>query len=302
MKKLYAALFVLSIIWSTSFLFIKVLLDEITPEGIVFYRCLFGTLTLFIIMLIKRVKIDYKNLPKMSLIIAISLFNHAIPWLFLSLSETHLQSNQAAILNAFTPIATLIIGYFFFSQKIFKNQWFGLVVGITGVGIMMDINFTTIFSNNLFYSLLMIFVTFCYGLGSHLTKKYLQKIDVLVVSFLTLGISAITGFIYMIILGKGTIKPFVNLEVFSGLIGLGIACSGLAYLLFYYMVKEGSAEFATMVTYIVPVFASIWGFFFLQEPLSIKMIIGLLIVLLGVFITNGKQKTKITNTNANAAS
>lgn len=301
MKKLYAALFVLSIIWSTSFLFIKLLLNELSPEGIVFYRCFFGAITLLIIMLLKKVKIDYKNLPKLGLIIAISLFNHAIPWLFLSLSETHLQSNEAAILNAFTPIATLVIGYFFFTQKIVKKQWIGLFVGIIGLIIMMNIKLSTIFSNNVYYSLLMIFVTFCYGLGSHLTKKYLQKIDVLIVSFLTLGISACFGFFYMVFLGKATIKPFVNLEVFSGLLGLGVLCSGLAYLLFYFMVKEGSAEFATMVTYIVPVFASIWGFFFLNEPLTLKMVTGLLIVLLGVYITNSKQKTKI-NTNANAAS
>lgn len=302
MKKLYAALFLLSIIWSTSFLFIKLLLNEISPEGIVFYRCFFGAITLFIIMLLKKVKIDFKNLPKMGLIIAISLFNHAIPWLFLSFSETHLQSNEAAILNAFTPIATLVIGLFFFSQKIVTKQWIGLFVGIIGVMIMMNINLSTIFSNNIYYSLLMIFVTFCYGLGSHLTKKYLQKIDVLIVSFLTLGISAFFGFFYMVFAGKGTVKPFVNIEVFGGLLGLGVLCSGLAYLLFYYMVKEGSAEFATMVTYIVPVFASVWGFLFLNEPVTLKMVAGLLIVLLGVFITNSKKNSKIKNTNANAAS
>ncbi|WP_088067824.1 DMT family transporter [Gottfriedia luciferensis] len=302
MKKLYAALFLLSMIWSTSFLFIKLLLDDIGPEGIVFYRCFFGALTLLIIMFIKKVKIDYKNLPKMTLIIAISLFNHAIPWLFLSFSETHLQSNEAAVLNAFTPIATLIIGYFFFTQKIHKKQWIGLFVGIIGLMIMMNINPSTIFSNNIIYSLFMLFVTFCYGLGSHLTKKYLQKIDVLIVSFLTLSISGLFGFFYMIILGKGTIKPFINFNVFSGVFGLGVLCSGLAYLLFYYMVKEGSAEFATMVTYIVPVFASVWGFLFLDEPISIKMIVGLLIVLLGVFITNSKGKSKINNSKANAAS
>ncbi|MET3194289.1 DMT family transporter [Bacillus sp. OAE603] len=302
MKKLYVALFLLSIIWSTSFLFIKLLLNDISPEGIVFYRCFFGATTLLIIMLIKKVRIDFKNLPKMGLLIAISLFNHAIPWLFLSFSETHLQSNEAAILNAFTPIATLVIGIFFFSQKIVSKQWIGLFVGIIGLMIMMNIKLSTIFSNNIYYSLLMIFVTFCYGLGSHLTKKYLQKIDVLIVSFLTLGISAFFGFIYMVLAGKGTVKPFVNIEVFGGILGLGVLCSGLAYLLFYYMVKEGSAEFATMVTYIVPVFASIWGFFFLNEPLTIKMVAGLLIVLVGVFITNSKKTTRIKNKNANAAS
>ncbi|MFB7140582.1 DMT family transporter [Gottfriedia sp. NPDC056225] len=302
MKKLYTALFLLSIIWSTSFLFIKLLLNDIGPEAIVFYRCFFGAVTLLIIMLIKKVKIDFKNLPKMSLIIIISLFNHAIPWLFLSFSETHLQSNEAAILNAFTPIATLLIGYFFFSQRIKRMQGIGLFIGIIGLMIMMNINPSTIFSNNIIYSLLMLFVTFCYGLGSHLTKKYLQKIDVLTISFLTLAISGVFSFIYMCFVGKGTVKPFVNLEVFSGVFGLGVLCSGLAYLLFYYMVKEGSAEFATMVTYIVPVFASVWGFFFLDEPLTYKMVIGLLIVLLGVFITNSKKKSKISNSKANAAS
>ncbi|MEH7400821.1 DMT family transporter [Gottfriedia acidiceleris] len=302
MKKLYGALFLLSIIWSTSFLFIKLLLNDIGPEAIVFYRCFFGAMTLLIIMLIKKVKIDFKNLPKMSLIIVISLFNHAIPWLFLSFSETHLQSNEAAVLNAFTPIATLIIGYFLFSQKIHKKQWIGLMIGIIGLMIMMNLNPSTIFSDNIIYSILMLFVTFCYGLGSHLTKKYLQHIDVMIISFLTLGISGVFGFFYMVVVGKGTLKPFVNFEVFSGVFGLGVVCSGLAYLLFYYMVKEGSAEFATMVTYIVPVFASIWGFFFLNEPLSFKMILGLLIVLLGVFITNSKQKSKMKNSKANAAS
>lgn len=302
MKKLYGALFLLSIIWSMSFLFIKLLLEELGPENVVFYRCLFGAITLLIVLLIFKVKIPYGELPKLWLLLGISLFNHAIPWLLISVSETHIQSNEAAVLNAFTPIATLVIGFFFFSQKIQNKQWIGLLVGIIGLIIMMNFHISSIFSHNILYSLIMVIVTFCYGIGTHLTKKYLQQIDVILVSFITVGLSAISSFIYTLLTGNLVIKPLANMNVLGSLIVLGVLGSGVAYLLFYYMVKEGSAEFATMVTYIVPVFAALWGFLFINEPISPKMVVGLIILLVGVYITTSKRKVKIKKANTNAAS
>jgi len=299
--KLYGALALLGLIWSTSFLFIKLLVHDLGPFGIVFYRCLLGAITILIIMMCLKVKVKISSKRELFIVMIASLFNHALPWALISISEEHIQSNEAAILNAFTPMATLIIGYFFFHQKIKRQQWIGLLIGMVGLGIMMKINISMLVSGNIYYSLLMIVVTLCYGVGSLLTKKYLQNLEVMVISFLTLGFSSLYGLIGCIVSGQFNLSPFTNSHVMVNIVALGAMASGLAYLLFYYMVKEGSAEFATMVTYIVPIFASIWGLFFLKEPISSRMVVGLIFVLVGVFVTAMKRKS-IETTKSSAAS
>jgi drug/metabolite transporter (DMT)-like permease len=300
-SKLYGALALLGVIWSTSFLFIKLLLHDIGPFGIVFYRCLLGAITILIIMICLKVKVKVSSKRELFIIMVASLFNHALPWVLISISEQHIQSNEAAILNAFTPMATLIIGLLFFHQFVKRQQWIGLIIGMVGLGIMMNINITKFLSGNFLYSLLMIAVTLCYGVGSLLTKKYLQNMEVLVISFLTLGFSTLYGLLGSIVSGQFNFSPFTNSHLLINIIALGVMASGLAYLLFYYMVKEGSAEFATMVTYIVPIFASLWGLLFLNEPVSPRMVVGLVFVLIGVFVTNMKRKS-IGTTNTTAAS
>ncbi|MDP4086206.1 MAG: DMT family transporter [Bacillota bacterium] len=298
MGKLYSALIVLSLIWGTSFLFMKILVASMSPLTVVFGRCLFGAVLLLIIALSSKKKIHFKNLPWGKLVL-VALTNNVLPWLLICSSETKISSGLASIVNATTPIWTLLIGFFFFSSKLKKNQWVGIFIGFLGIFILSEIRPGDVFSGNMFGILLMALATFSYGLGAHMTKKYLSSLTILETSVFTLIISATISFILMMGFSPpshlNVIFTAENLFAFTGLGTLG---SGVAYLLYYYLVKKGSPEFASLVTYLVPVSAVIWGASLLKESIHLSMLLGLLVIFTGVYVSSLKYKKQMNEENA----
>ncbi|MBY0120873.1 DMT family transporter [Bacillus sp. S/N-304-OC-R1] len=290
MGKLYSALVILSIIWGTSFLFIKILLEDMGPAGVVFGRCIFGFLTLAIFTLIKREKIFSKDLP-LSKLILVGFLNNALPWILISAGQTKISSSLASIINATTPIMTLIIGSIFFSTALRKNQWIGIGLGFIGILIISDLNSGDL-SGHLSGILCLLGATICYGTGTQLTKKYLGQVTTLHISLFTMLSAAIISFIIMLITTPESLAAFTKWHVIFSLLGLGSLGSGIAYLLYYYLIKEGSPEFASLVTYIVPGSAIMWGAFILGESIHFTMIIGLIVIFIGVYITSMKVKQK----------
>lgn len=289
MGKLYGALVLLSLIWGTSFLFMKILLLHMDPAGIVFGRCLFGTVVLFIVLLLSREKINYKKLPWIKLFL-VGLTNNALPWLLISSSETKISSGLASSINATTPVWTLLIGFFFFSSTLKKNQWIGILIGFLGIFVLSEIKIDDLFSSNTAGVLLMTGASLCYGIGAQLSKKYLSQLSVLQISFFTLGISTIISFIMMLATHSNSLRTLPQMSIILLFIGLGSFGSGFAYLLYYYLVQKGSPEFASLVTYVVPVSAIIWGAALLKESIHASMLFGLLFIFTGVYITSRKGK------------
>jgi drug/metabolite transporter (DMT)-like permease len=297
MGRLYGALMVLSLIWGTSFLFIKILLEDVGPAAIVFGRCLFGFVTLAFIVLLKRENIAFKRLPMKKLIL-VGFLNNALPWLLISASETMISSSMASVMNATTPIWTLLIGSLFFAASLGKNQRLGIGIGFIGILILSDIHTADLLSGNTYGVLLMSGAAFCYGAGTHLTKKHLSGVSTLEISLFTLFAATIISFFSMQVLSPTPINKFMEADIFLPLVGLGAFGSGLAYLLYYYLVKEGSPEFASLVTYIVPASAIIWGAILLKEQIHLSMLFGLLIIFAGVYITSKKENSAGRNAAA----
>ncbi|WNS77005.1 DMT family transporter [Bacillus sp. DTU_2020_1000418_1_SI_GHA_SEK_038] len=291
MGKLYSALAILSIIWGTSFLFIKLLLEDLGPAGVVFGRSLFGFLILAIFVLIKREKIHYKELPLTKLFV-VGLLNNTLPWLLISMGQTKISSSLASIINATTPIWTLLIGTLFFSTVLRKNQWIGIGLGFIGIFIISDLTSGDLLSGHFSGILFLLGATICYGAGTQLTKKTLGQVSSLHISLFTLFSAALISFFVMLFSSPDSFAAFTEWHVIFSLLGLGSLGSGVAYLLFYYLVKEGGPEFASLVTYLVPGSAILWGAFILGESIHFTMIVGLLIIFLGVYITSTKEKQK----------
>ncbi|MGP4038788.1 DMT family transporter [Gracilibacillus sp. D59] len=289
--KHYAALLTLSIIWGMSFLFIKLLLPYTGPWGIVFLRCFFGVLPLYIILLLKKRTEITKKLPWKSLLI-VGILNVSIPWALIGLSEVKISSSTAAILNAMTPIMTSFIGFLFFSILLSKKQWLGIFIGFVGVLILLEFNIFQLFGDDFIGIGTMIIATICYGVASQHAKKHLKQVSVLVVAIATLTIGTISGFIGMIITSSIPSGIFSSFTPIIAIIGLGIFGSGISNLLFFYMVKEKSAEFATSVYYLIPVTAMVWGYWILNETLSANLFLGLFFILVGVYLS-GKTRSKI---------
>ncbi|WP_349410335.1 DMT family transporter [Pseudalkalibacillus sp. SCS-8] len=285
--RLYMALITLSLIWGTSFYFIKILVEEIGPWGIVFLRCTLGAFTLLLIIIFQKRKFQLKELPWKALVL-VGFLNALIPWGLIAISEMKISSSLASIVNATTPIWTSVIGVLIFSVTLNFKQWAGVMIGFLGILVLIDLDPVQLFKEDLIGMGTMIAATLCYGFSSQFTKRHLQGISVMIISVMTLLVGALGSLLIMTFTGASLSVQSFSFDIIGALIGLGVFGSGLAYLLFYYMIQKGSAEFATFVTYLVPITAMVWGWLLLDEHIPPHAIYGLLMIFIGVYLSTRK--------------
>ncbi|MGB5944899.1 DMT family transporter [Paenisporosarcina sp.] len=284
--RVYAALIALSLIWGLSFVFISILSEPAGVWGTVFIRCLAGAL-LLLPLLWYRKKDIIKPIPWKPLLI-VGVINAGLPWGLIALSQTQIDSSLAAVLNAFTPIFTGLMGLVFFGSILLKQQWIGIATGFIGILIIMDFDISLLFGESFVGIGTMIIATMCYGFSSHYVRKHLREAGIIFVTTCTLIVGAFVGGVTMLLTNPNQLHSLaqnLNGEILFAIIGLGFFGSGIAHLLFFYLMRERSPEFATSVTYLIPISAIFWGYFLLKEPVSLHMIIGLLVILCGVYLT-----------------
>lgn len=290
-RSLYVVLILLSLIWGGSFFFIKILVHDFGPWTIAFLRSSFGLVTIAAIMLVLRKPFALGKIPWASMAV-MALVNTAIPWAIIGFSETSLTSGMASVLNATTPLWTMIVGIIFFQAATNRRQWLGMGVAFLGLLVLCGINPVSFVSVDLTGLACMMAATFCYGLGSQLSKRLLKGLSMYQITFGTLLCSTLSSGAMAFSVERISfplIAAPINIAV---LIGLGVFGSGIAYILFYFMVQKGSPEFATMVTYLVPASAIIWGYTVLKEELHWSLLTGLALILGGVFLANSGKSAK----------
>ncbi|WP_308637542.1 DMT family transporter [Paenibacillus silvisoli] len=290
-RLIYAALLLLSLIWGGSFYFIKILLHDFGPWSIAFLRSSFGLVVVLLIMLIFKRPFGFRAIPWPAMFI-MAMINTALPWALIGFSEQHLTSSMASILNATTPVWTIIVGILFFRGKSNGMQWVGIGVATIGLLILLGVRPGALLSINGIGLLGMMTSTFCYAVGSQLSKRLsLRGCSMYQITYGTLLSSTIFSGVLAFSTESITWPHLSSMDNVPNMIGLGMFGSGFAYILFYYMVEKGSAEFASMVTYLVPSTALIWGAVLLNETIHWNMLVGLVVILLGVFVASRKPRT-----------
>lgn len=299
---LYVFLGSLSLIWGGSFFFIKVLLTHFGPWSIAFLRSGFGIVTILVIMLLLRKPLELRQLPWKPLII-VGLFNTAVPWALIGFSETRVTSSMASVLNATTPLWTMIVGFLLFHIKGTRNQWLGMAVGFCGLLVLLDINPVNFISIDPLGFFGMLAATFFYGLSSHVLKRKVHGVSMYQTALSTLIVGNVASGIVAFGFESLTFVPlFQDPNVIWALLGLGTLGSGVAYILFYHLVQAGSAEFASMVTYLVPVTAILWGYLLLDESIHWTLVAGLGFILSGVFLAGRKSMNSANSLGSNEKS
>lgn len=290
-RLIYAALLGLSLIWGGSFYFIKILLHDFGPWSIAFLRSGFGLLVVVVIMTVFKKPFGFRTIPWLAMFI-MALINTAVPWTLIGFSEQRLTSSLASILNATTPVWTIVVGIAFFGNKSSRMQWIGLATATIGVIILLGIRPGTLLSFDGIGLIGMLCATLAYAVGSHLSKRLsLRGLTMYQITYGTLLSSTAVSGIFAFSTESITWAHLTSADNVPMFLSLGMLGSGFAYILFYYMVEKGSAEFASMVTYLVPCTALIWGSTLLGEPIKWNMLVGLVIILGGVFIASRKPRT-----------
>jgi drug/metabolite transporter (DMT)-like permease len=287
-RKPWVAMYtVAGLIWGGSFLFVEYALTALTPIGVAFWRTVFGALAMLIAIAIYRSKLptSFDAWKKMTIA---GMFMSSVPFTLFAYAQTYVSSALASIINAVTPIATVVVMLIAFrSEKLKPHVVVGLLVGLVGVLVVLGV--WQGFGDNepLAIIALLVAVT-CYGIGTPYVRKYVAplKLSTEVSVFGQIGTAAITLLPVYLISGQYfTSAP--SLAAIGSVIAIGALGSGVAYLLYYKVLDVVGSAIAASVTYITPVIAVILGVLLLNEQLHWYEPVGGVIVILGAAISQG---------------
>ncbi len=265
----------LSAIWGSSFLFLRLAIEDFGPFLLADLRVFFALLSLLPFLFIFKSK---KN-PKINLyfFLLLGCLNSAVPFVLFGFAAQDLPSGYLAVINSFVPVWSLFFSYLVLGEKIKFRTFFSASLGILGVMIVVGFGPVTLSLKNIFAIIMAFVATFCYAISGVLTKKYCKNFSEISLSVFCLA-SATLILIPFTFIDLPTLK-FSLLGLVS-IIFLGIVCSGVAMMLYFNLIKSVGPVKATTVTFVVPAFGTLWGTIFLNEVFTIYMGIGIFLILM----------------------
>jgi drug/metabolite transporter (DMT)-like permease len=284
----------LGLVWGCSFIFIKLGLEFLTPVGVAFGRCALGAMTLLLIAKVRGISLPTERRTWFILWI-VSLLLNVFPGLLFAFAEERVTTVLAGIINACTPLSTLIFILFVFrSEKISRHQIFGLVIGGVGVLTVLGI-WKGIGSNSAVGAIALLVAITCYGLSFPIIKKYLTPLNLKAEALAASQVTAAAVTLLPFYLIDGIAKNEYRTGPILAMIALGVFGSGLAYIWNFQIVERAGSSVASSVTYLTPVVAVFIGWIFLGEKITWHEPVGGAIVILGAAISQGRFSKKVVN-------
>jgi len=281
----------LGIVWGCSFIFIKLGLEFLTPFGVAFGRCALGALALLIYAKVKGISLPKDRRVQFHLWVVAMLLN-VIPGILFALAETEVTSILAGIINAVTPLMTIIaILVINRAEKPKAAQLFGLLLGFFGVLTVLGA-WKGLGDNPLWAILVLLLAVSCYGISFPYTRKYVIPLKLQAESLMAMQLTLAAITLLPFYLYDGIAKDEYRIGPILGMIGLGVFGSGFAYLWNFKVMQLAGSAIASSVTYLTPLVAIIVGIIFLNESITWNEPVGALIVLLGAAIAQERIKFK----------
>lgn len=275
---------ILSIVWGSSFILIKKALIGLTALQVGSFRIIFAALFLILV--------GFKSVSRLTKrqwkwIIISGFLGSFFPVYLFAYAETEIDSAIASILNATTPLLTLIFGVLFFRSVFTQNKITGVIVGLLGTVGLIFSGASINPDQNYLYSLLVIMAAGCYAMNVNILKTRMSDISPLGITagnFSVLLIPAILILFYSGFFEGNFFSEKVNLSlVYVGI--LGVVGTGVAMVIFNKLAQITDPVFTTSVTYTIPVVALGWGVLD-GEVFSFWQLISAIVILAGVFIVN----------------
>jgi drug/metabolite transporter (DMT)-like permease len=274
-------LILLSAIWGASFIFYRVIVPVLGAVWTAESRVLIAGLVLLFFATLSRANLEWHRWRWYG---SIGVLNSGLPFALIAFAQLKLTASMAAILNATTPMWSVIVGIIAFQGKFTVHKGLGLLLGIIGVAVLVGWSPLEPSLQTTLSILAMLTATFFYGLSSNLTNKFLRGAPPLGAAVGSqIGSSLALAFLLPFDLPRS--QP--NLTVLLCILGLAILCSAVAYISYFRLILEIGAVKASTVTLIVPMFSMLWGSLFLHEEITWVKILACVIIFSGVGLING---------------
>ena len=286
MRRGYAALLLLALIWGASFLFIKLAVRDMSPATLVLSRAVLGAVTLGLIFAARRqTPIPAGTRTRLLPFLVMAIFGSLLPWFAFGFGELSISSALASILNATTPLWTAVFAYWVTpAERPSALNYLGVAVGFLGTGIVIapDLMGHPLRATTL-GTLAVAGAAASYAVAALVQRRRLRGVSPLQVGFWQLALTAPLAFIVAFPTIGATRLGWTSI---MAMLALGVGGSGIAYLLYYFMMNTLGATRATTVTFLLPVTAVFWGASLLNESITLPILAGMVVILLGVFLTS----------------
>ena len=264
--------------WGASFLFIKWGLQTLTPIGVAFWRGALGGVTLLLICLVTRQRLP-SGLVAWGHMAVMALLMNAVPGFLFAYGETHVTSIMAGLLNATTPLMTvLVITVAFREQRVDVNQSIGIAVGFVGIAFVTSA-FSGVTRGSGTGVAALLLATLCYGVAFPYARRYVSRLSYSSTSLAATQICCSAVLLAPLALTMQTTHAGLTSHALWGMLALGSIGTGFAYIWNLRNVKLAGSAIASTVTYITPVVATVFGVWLLGEPLRFSQLIGGVLVL-----------------------
>ena len=269
----------LSAIWGSSFLFIKVGVEELEPAVVVCGRLLVGALVLLPVALARG---GLSGLRAMLVPIAVlGALNNALPYWLLSFAETRIDSGLAAVIQAAAPIFTVLLAIRIDpSQRVTGLRLAGVGLGFVGVALLVGLQE----GGELLGAVAVVGTALCYAVSVLYAGRAIRSFSPLDVSIGQLSVGALLTLPAALV--QWPAEP-PSAKVVGAVLVLGVLGTGVAYLLYFALIVRAGASRAILVTYLVPAFALVYGWLILGEAVTPSALAGLALILGGTALATG---------------
>ena len=286
----YILLTLLALIWASAFFNIKIATYSFGPVTIALLRVFFGAIPVLILCFYKKIKVEAFSKDWYWFAI-IGFINLVVPFFLISYGVKSVQSNLAAILMSTTPLSSTILGHYYTKNEKFNfTKTMGILIGFAGIVYLFSDNLL-INESNFFSAILILVGSTCYVIGGVLTLKIKDKKNENVT-----GSILIWAVIILIPLSFFIEKPWTynpSIQSTISVIYLGLVSTGIAWLLRFKILVDNGLIFQSQVSYLIPIFGTILSYIFLKELITIKVLISLIAVVIGIYFVRRVGAKKV---------
>jgi drug/metabolite transporter (DMT)-like permease len=286
MRRPAVLLMLLALIWGASFMLIKIADRQLAPATLILGRL--GSAAL-LLAAISALRLG----PRATLaelrgawrwLVVVGLVNTAVPFWLLSWGEKRIDSGLASIIQGAVPIFNALLAFGFFREaRVVGIRLLGLAVGFVGVALLVGAQP----HGKLLAALAVVGMALCYAIGTLLAGRHLRGTPPLVVALASTAVSTLAA------LPAGVAQAPSGMwhgETIAAILVLGFVGTAIAYLLFFALIQQAGANYATLVTYLVPPIALAYGATFLGESFGLTAFVALALVLVGVALATGSVR------------
>lgn len=283
----FSQLVLLAALWGASFLFIRLAVPEFGPLWLVSVRVLAGALFLVGAAALLRRQLPVRgNTPHF---LVLGLLNTALPFALFSFAAGSLSASLLSIFNSTAPLWGVVFGIMLSRRLPAASTIAGLVAGCGGVALLVTRDASALAAGSALPVAAAVLAPLCYGLASHYARRCTGHLDPFAVANGSMwgALACCLPALLFVAPPAGGELATLSPRALGAALALGVLCTGLAYLIYFRLIRDIGAASALTVTFLIPLFGILWGALFLGEVVSSATVFGAGLVLLGTALVTG---------------